>query len=216
MKVFVIHYKKLIDRKKNIIEQFKKYNISNYEFIEIDRDELNEEDFNMFVKNFPTYHIAITLSHLYAYKQISEKYDDGLIFEDDIILSDDFINIYNKYINQLPIDYDMFFIGDGCNLHIENNKLLPDKNVYEKCLYPTGWGGDGGTRCIDSYLVNKKCAIEIVNYFNNLTEKITLPPDWFLNVVIRNKQFKIYWAEPTIVTQGSQCGIFERSIKNIN
>ena len=204
MKVFVIHYKKLIDKKNNIIEQFKKYNILDYEFIEIDRDELKEEDLNMFVKNFPTSCIAILLSHLYAYKQISEKYDDGLIFEDDVILSDDFLNIYNKYINQLPIDYDMFFIGDGCNLHIEKNKLLPDKNVYEKCLYPTNWGGDGATRCIDSYLVNKKCATEMLNYFNNLTEKITTNLDWFLNIVIRSKQFKIYWAEPTIVTQGSK------------
>jgi glycosyl transferase family 25 len=165
----------------------------------------------MFVKNFPTSCIAILLSHLYAYKQISEKYDDGLIFEDDVILSDDFLNIYNKYINQLPIDYDMFFIGDGCNLHIEKNKLLPDKNVYEKCLYPTNWGGDGATRCIDSYLVNKKCATEMLNYFNNLTEKITTNLDWFLNIVIRSKQFKIYWAEPTIVTQGSKNGMFRKS-----
>jgi hypothetical protein len=34
MKIFVLHYSKLVDRKKSIIEQFKKQNITNYEFIE--------------------------------------------------------------------------------------------------------------------------------------------------------------------------------------
>jgi len=35
MKVFVIHYKKLVDRKHNIIRQFNTHNITDYEFIEI-------------------------------------------------------------------------------------------------------------------------------------------------------------------------------------
>jgi hypothetical protein len=44
----------------------------------------------------------------------------------------------------------IYYIGDGCNLHIEPNKF-----IYEKGLYPTQWGGDGSSRCTDSYLVNK-------------------------------------------------------------
>ena len=35
MKIFVIHYKKLVDRKKHIIQQFAKFNMKNYEFIDI-------------------------------------------------------------------------------------------------------------------------------------------------------------------------------------
>jgi len=208
MKIFVIHYKKLVDRKKHILEQFKKYNIIDYEFIEIDRDELENENINIFQENYSKSQIAITLSHIYAYKQISEKYDNGLIFEDDVILSNNFIDIFNTYIAQLPENYDMLFIGDGCNLHIENDKLIPNKYIYEKCLYPTSWGGDGLGRCVDSYLVNKKCAIELCNYINNLTYKINIPIDFLLNDIGRDKNFKIYWAEPTIVTQGTQNGLF--------
>jgi len=208
MKIFVIHYKKLVDRKKHILEQFKKYNIIDYEFIEIDRDELENENINIFQENYSKSQIAITLSHIYAYKQISEKYDNGLIFEDDVILSNNFIDIFNIYIAQLPENYDMLFIGDGCNLHIENDKLIPNKYIYEKCLYPTSWGGDGLGRCVDSYLVNKKCAIELCNYINNLTYKINIPIDFLLNDIGRDKNFKIYWAEPTIVTQGTQNGLF--------
>ena len=93
MKIFVIHYKKLIERKKFILSQFEKHNITDYEFIEIDRDELYKHDISMFQSNYDNCQIAISLSHFYAYKQISEKYYNGLIFEDDVILSDNFTNI---------------------------------------------------------------------------------------------------------------------------
>lgn len=211
MKIFIIHYKKLIHRKTHILEQFKKFNITDYEFIEIDRDELYKENISMFQENYNNSQIAISLSHFYAYKQISDNYDNGLILEDDIILSDNFVNIFNNYISQLPQDYDMLFIGDGCNLHIQNHKLIPNKNIYEKCVYPTKWGGFGCTRCADSYLVNKKCAEKICHYITNLSYKIDLPIDHWLNIVSRDNDFKVYWAEPTIATQGTENGLFNTS-----
>lgn len=211
MKIFVIHYKKLINRKTLILEQFKKYDITDYEFIEIDRDELSEQNTSMFETNYNNSQIAISLSHFYAYKQISDKYDNGLIFEDDVILTNDFMNIFNRYITELPENYDMLFLGDGCNLHIEKHELIPNKHIYEKCLYPTTWGGNGATRCTDSYVVNKTCAKILCEYINNLSYKINLPIDWWLNVAAKDNNFKVYWAEPTIVTQGTQNGLFQSS-----
>ena len=211
MRIFVIHYNKLINRKNNILTQFKKYNISDYEFIEIDRDELYTHNISMFQENYNNCQIAISLSHFYAYKQISDKYDNGLIFEDDVVLSDNFTDILKKYMTQLPKNYDMLFIGDGCNLHIEQHKLIPNKNIYEKCLYPTKWGGGGATRCTDSYMISKNCANKLCEYINNLEYKIKLPIDWWINVAARDNIFKVYWAEPTIVTQGTQNGLFTTS-----
>jgi hypothetical protein len=211
MRVFIVHYKKLIDRKTHMLEQLKNNNITDYEFIEIDRDELCNQNTSMFQENYSNSQIAISLSHFYAYRQICDKYDNGLIFEDDVVLSDNFADIFNKYITQLPDDYDMLFIGDGCNLHIESHRLIPNKNIYEKCLYPTSWGGDGAGRCVDSYLVNKKCAIKLCEYIDNLSYKINLPIDWWLNIAARDNIFKVYWAEPTIVTQGTQNGLFQSS-----
>ena len=211
MKIFVIHYKKLINRKIFIIQQFEKYNISDYEFIDIDRDELYKYNISMFQQNYDNSQIAISLSHFYAYKQINDKYDNCLILEDDAVLSDNFTDILNKYITQLPKDYDMLFIGDGCNLHIEKHKLISNKNIYEKCLYPTSWGGGGATRCSDSYIISKKCANKLCEYINNLNYKIIVEIDWWLNVAIRENNFKVYWAEPTIVTQGTQNGLFTTS-----
>jgi GR25 family glycosyltransferase involved in LPS biosynthesis len=208
MKVFVIHYKELVERKKNILKQFEKYNIKNYEFIEIDRREINNYNIEMFNKNLPNAQIAITLSHIYAYKQVKDNYDYALILEDDVILSDYFTEILMVYLKQLPHDYDMLFIGNGCNLHIENNKLIKNKFIYKKCLYPTHWGGNGATRCVDSYLISKKFATNICKYIDNLNYKINESIDWWLNKACRDNNFIVYWAEPTIVCQGSQNGLF--------
>ena len=211
MRIFVTHYKKLIDRKLFILAQFKKHNITDYEFIEIERDDLSNHNISMFHKNYKNCQMSLTLKHFYAYKEISDKYDNGLILEDDAILINNFTDILNKYMDQLPKNYDMLFIGDGCNLHIEKNKLIPNQNIYEKCLYPTRWGGNGASRCSDSYIISKKCANKLCEYINNLNYKIELPIDWWINVAARDNNFKVYWAEPTIVTQASQNGIFKTS-----
>jgi GR25 family glycosyltransferase involved in LPS biosynthesis len=105
----------------------------------------------------------------------------------------------------------MLFIGDGCFLHIQNDVIVPNKYIYEKGLYPTYWGGDGAVRCTDSYIINKKCAIKLCEYINNLNYKINTAVDWFLSRAARDNNLKVYWAEPTIVTQGTQNGLFAKS-----
>lgn len=212
LKIFVVHYKLLKPRKREMIAKFEKFNITNYEFIEIDRNELTEEQKNVFVKDLSKVGAAISLSHHYAYKEIADKYDHALILEDDVIFADNFIEKFNTYLSQLPADYDMLFIGNGCNLHIENHRIVPNQYIYEKCLHPTDWGGNGATRCTDSYIVSKKFATKICDYMRNLKEKISeVGIDWWLNGAARDCKFKVYWAEPTIVTQGSQTGTFQNS-----
>ena len=213
MKIFIIHYKKLTNRKEHIIRQFNTHNIPDYEFIEIDRDELTIENMNKFEGGEQRSNkagMAISLSHYYAYKEITEKYDNALILEDDVIFSDNFMESLSKYLTQLPEDYDMLFIGDGCNLHIENDMLVPGKYIYERGVHATNWGGGGATRCCDSYIVSKKCAKQMTEYVSNLNNKITeCAIDWWLNNNARYNEFKVYWAEPTIVTQGSQNGLYQ-------
>jgi GR25 family glycosyltransferase involved in LPS biosynthesis len=209
MKIFVLHYSKLVDRKKHILEQFNKQGIIDYEFIEkYDKDQITDYESNLFDTNYKKSTMSLHLKHNYVYNIIAENYERALIFEDDVILCDNFIEKLNNYITQLPENFDMLFIGDGCNLHIEKNKLISNRNIYEKCLYPTSWGGDGATRCCDSYIISKNCAKKLCEKINNLEDKINLPIDWWLNVAARENNFKVYWAEPTIVTQGTQKGLF--------
>jgi GR25 family glycosyltransferase involved in LPS biosynthesis len=212
MKIFVVHYSKLTDRKENILKQFQENNITNYEFIEeFNKEDLQDWDKLFFDDCISEPMMSLMSKHFFVYRLIAEYYENGLILEDDVILSSNFINILNKYMNEINKDYDMLFIGDGANLHIEKDKLTLDKNIYEKCLYPTSWGGDGASRCSDSYVISKKCAIKLCEYISNLSLKINLPSDWWINEAARNIKLKVYWAEPTIVTQGTMQGLFESS-----
>jgi GR25 family glycosyltransferase involved in LPS biosynthesis len=143
-----------------------------------------------------------------------ENYDDVLVFEDDVILSTGFMEILARYMTQLPKDYDMLFVGDGCNLHIPRSMQIPNQYIYEKCLHETAWGGNGAAKCTDSYVISNVCAKKICDYIDKTasTKKIDLPADWWLNEVARDLSLKVYWAEPTIVTQGSQNGTYVRSL----
>lgn len=211
MKVFVLHYTKLTDRKSFILSQFEKQKITNYEFIELfDKSEISKI-YDQHFQKISLGSTSLILKHQFAYNKISSIDDTCLILEDDAILCESFMDKLKSYVEQLPNDFDMLFIGDGCGLHIESSKILPDKLVYEKTLYPTHWGGDGATRCTDSYIVSKKCAEKLCTYISNINYKINLPIDWWLNVVARQLNLKVYWAEPTIVTQGSSNGMFNGS-----
>jgi GR25 family glycosyltransferase involved in LPS biosynthesis len=212
MKIFILHYSKLTERKQSILQQFAKHNITDFEFIEkYDKDSLTNENKILFEANFRPSMMSLMLKHFYVYKEIAEKYKRALILEDDVILSDDFSEKLNKYMTQLPSDFDMLFIGNGCNLHIEHHKIQPNQYIYPKCLHPISWGGMGASRCTDSYIISKQCAIKLCNYINNLPYKIKDPSDWWLNQSCRDNNFSVYWAEPTIVTQGTQNGTYSTS-----
>ncbi|NBP66509.1 MAG: glycosyltransferase family 25 protein [Bacteroidetes bacterium] len=219
MKIFVLHYSKLTDRKRHIIQQFERHGITEYEFIEkFDKDAITDDECSEFSRDYITKRraeLSLHLKHIYLYRlMVRENYDQVLVFEDDVILSTGFVEILARYMKQLPKDYDMLFIGDGCNLHIPRSHLVPNQNVYEKCLHETVWGGNGAAKCTDSYIISHNCAKKICDYIQTTTptKKIDLPADWWLNEVARDLLLKVYWAEPTIVTQGSQNGLYCRSL----
>jgi GR25 family glycosyltransferase involved in LPS biosynthesis len=205
MKIYVLHSGNLTKRKKHILEQFRIHNISNFEFIEkYDASKITDDECSIFDEHYKKTKMSLFLKHIYCYQLIIRDHDSdtSLIFEDDVILSDDFNDILSKYIKELPKDYDMLFIGSGYNLHIDKQILIDDKHIYENPY----------TRCTDSYIITNNCAQQIYEYFINGNDKINLPIDFWLNKVIANNKLKVYWSEPTIVSQGSQSGLFELSI----
>jgi GR25 family glycosyltransferase involved in LPS biosynthesis len=219
LKIFVLHYSKLTKRKQYIIHQFKLHGITDYEFIEkFDKDTITDDECPEFSREYVTTRrteLSLHLKHLYVYRTIvRENYEQALVFEDDVILSNGFMEKLGVYMKQLPTEYDMLFIGDGCNLHIPRNQLKPGQYIYEKCLHETSWGGNGAAKCTDSYIIHQRCAKKICDYIaaTSSTKKIDKPADWWLNDVARDLVLRVYWGEPTIVTQGSQNGVFQRSL----
>ena len=201
MKVFVIHYHKLVERKKRISMSLTSVGMD-AEFVE------HHACFHNKYEKMLDSIKAITLSHLYCYREIASKYDYSLILEDDAVICDSFKSKLDDYMAQLPHDWDMLFIGDGCGFHIPSDIVnASDGNIFKKCREPTSWGGNGATRCVDSYIVSKKCAQIIISQKEQIGKGI----DWWLNQVIRDCELNIYWAEPTLVTQGSQNSLYTQS-----
>jgi GR25 family glycosyltransferase involved in LPS biosynthesis len=220
IKTFIVHYKKLVERKTLISSQLKS-NGMEAEFVEqYERGNLREEELGIFDRrkkygffgpSLPPVQMAITLSHLYAYRQIAEGHPIGLILEDDARFDDKLGENIAERMAQLPKTWDMLFIGDGCNLHIPASEIILGQKVYLKSREPTSWGGDGATRCTDSYIITNSCAAKLVEYSRQEDRKIRLPVDWWLNQAIRDLRLEVFWSEPTFVTQGTQSGLYDTS-----
>jgi len=193
MKIFVVHYDKLVKRKEIIIQQLNKYNF-NYEFVSNKgKDKLTIDDIRKF-RNLNKSEISLTLHHIECFKKIVENnLEFALILEDDVILHHNFSQKLDFYMCRLPEEWDMLFIGDGCGMHIDENNLVNGKFIYK----------NDKTRCLDSYLISNRCCKIILEKLQLLNYTILCPVDHWLNYVIRNNNFNVYWAEPTIVTQGS-------------
>jgi GR25 family glycosyltransferase involved in LPS biosynthesis len=228
MKVYVLHSSNLSKRKKHILEQFRKHNIYNFEFIEkFDAREITEEESKPFAKDYKRTLMSLFLKHIYVYQLIAKDSEasradeaPSIIFEDDVILGDDFYEILEKYMNEARYtsdangangvsdvgyasEYDMLFIGCGYNLHINKEVIEDDKHIYKNPY----------TRATDSYVITSKCAKKICDYYEETAAcPITLPINLWLNKAILDKGLNVYWCEPTIVSQGSQSGLFEISL----
>jgi hypothetical protein len=199
MKIFVIHYTPLKERKISIMKQFEKFNIKEYEFIETyDREELNETDIKKF-SNLKLSQISLILKNVEIFKKGNEEI--FVIFEDDTILCDDFLNKLDEHLNNLPENWDIISGGECCNIHA--SPIIDGKILYET---------DNVRGCCMNIL-NKNVTNKLMNIFNNETI-INLPFDHWLNYIYsKYGNLKYYLTEPVLVEQGSAANhIFPSSI----
>ena len=215
MKIYITHYDKLTERKKHILEQLSRFNlecefVSNY-----GKENLTNKVKSMF-RNLSDSEISISMHHLECYRRIVNNNDEyAIIFEDDVILHNDFKNMIEKYINDLPEDWDMLFFGEGSGVHIPKSRISDECNIYVKStdlINKNKDGINGSTRCADSYLISKKCCQKILEKINKPGYIISMPFDHLLNYINFYNKFNIYWAEPTLTTQGTGNGTFKSSI----
>tara|TARA_Y100000992_G_scaffold290450_1_gene245961 strand:+ start:128 stop:772 length:645 start_codon:yes stop_codon:yes gene_type:complete len=209
--IYIIHYKKLIDRKKAILTNLKKLPYP-FEFIDkYDRDNLKTEDLSYFTNDKDNIHKSIFLSHIEAYKRHLKSRDKfSLVLEDDSIPNEVFKNNNQKYIKELPSDFDLFFISPGKNnFHIPIYLRNPFKKVHRKKNIETRWGGHGASRCADAYFISDKCAKKLYDEFYYSNIKIDTSIDWWMNLMIDKYKLKVYWAQPTIIETNKYVSAFD-------
>jgi len=210
VKAWVVNYTPLVERKLFQEKQLTSHGIV-HEFInDHDRESLTKEELSRFNRSkLTTGSISCMLKHMTILRHITHSsHNFNLLLEDDAIFEKNFSKVFPLALKELPPNYDMLFLGTCWNLHIPAEDQNPGQLLYKKGVEPTGWGGNGATRCVDSVIISKRAAREIRDYYLNEPKgSISLPIDWWLNEAIRNLALdKIYWIEPTIVSQGSNPG----------
>jgi GR25 family glycosyltransferase involved in LPS biosynthesis len=222
MKTFVIHYEKLVDRKNAMMQQLCNNNMeTDTEFVSNkSKDVLTDEEKSHFSKKLTDGEISLFIHHIECYKKLIEdpEHHWAIVFEDDAIFESNFKETLQKYMGQMPNEWDVLFIGDGClgnerkGTHIPQDKIIPGCNIYKKNVLDR----DCSAKCLDSYIISKKSAKKFVNEYNKQMEeniKFDCPVDFWLTKTIIQYDMNLYWAEPTIVKQGSEYGFYSSSVK---
>ncbi len=121
------------------------------------------------------------------------------VFEDDVILCDNFSEKFNLYLSETPDDWDVIYMGNGANLHAPN--VREGKLAY-KVNHPA-------SRCLDSIIMKKDAAAKLAEeYF-----PFDLCSDWEIGYQQARHNLNVYWWEPTICTQGSETGKFKTTLR---
>lgn len=216
-KIYIIHYDKNVDRKTYIQNYLSKYD-NVVEFCTFpNREELSPElilkyynknvdilsersnKFNRaYFENMSLVEISVAICHFITLNKAMREIDNRcLILEDDVIFNDNFDN-FNSFLKSTPPDFDCIFIGNGANLHAD---AIDDRIAYIR--------NNNVTRCTDSIIYTKKMINEIVSNYTSFMQ----PIDWEMELILRELNAIVYWWEPTIVSQGSQTGIYESNIR---
>lgn len=214
MRAYVTHYTPLKERKEHITRELTREGLCPIFIEEYDRDVLTVADKRKFASELQMGRISLILKHIEAWRQIGSSNEPyGLIFEDDAVLCSDFLPKLRNYIEELPADFDVLMINSGCGLHIPEEMMVEGMHVYFRGVAYTPWGGDGGTRCTDAYLISKKCARKFIEIYDSLESgSIILAIDWWMNELMRKIGARVFWAEPSLVSQGTEIGLFKTSV----
>jgi hypothetical protein len=146
--------------------------------------------------------VSLILKHLAIYGLVIQEADrPHLILEDDVLLAPSFFEKLAADVEQLPTEWDLFFVGLGCDLHVPFWRRRPGKRVYWRGWKPQRyWGGGGCSRCTEAYLIHPDFARRLLHSPFGVPP-FSAPIDWHLNhagVVLKARS---YWLEPALVRQ---------------
>lgn len=227
IKTVILHYKKLTERKQNMLNQMNKFGFSNYSFYEdYDSNELNDNlvdahyisgmadpekwknKVSLWGPAALSYHakkcnlaeISLTIKFGKVFQMLSELNDDMfIIFEDDVLLCENFNDQFKNFLEKTPPDWDAIYFGSGANL--KPSELNPGQIAYLK-THPA-------SRCADSIVMKNNTIKDLAKTWF----PFNLISDWELGYQHFHHNHKVYWWEPSLVKQGSEHGVFESTLR---
>lgn len=137
--VYVINMVKDVEKRAKVIKEFEKHGISKYTIIDgIYGKGLSDKEIQN-VTSMICHHtctqssIGCAMSHMMTWKKVVESNRPSIIFEDDILLEENFINDLQKYYAKVPQDYDIIYLG--CNTCDYDNEYSITR-VFSDLIFP--------------------------------------------------------------------------------
>jgi GR25 family glycosyltransferase involved in LPS biosynthesis len=156
-KIYIIHYDKLVERKEHIDKEILKHNFTNVEWIlNKNQEDLTDSELSLFINTLSKGSKSLTMKHIETFTRIvKEDLDYALVFEDDVLLDNNFVNKYQLIKEQfLESDFEICFIGSGCGMKVK--KIRENIEIYDS---------KHQTRCTDSYIIKKSLCKKLLDIY---------------------------------------------------
>lgn len=144
--------------------------------------------------------IGCALAHLKVWKEfLLTDLEQIVIFEDDVILVDDFVDKFNILLRHKPQDTDLLYLGyfgdtPTINFLSRCSSRIPDSNNNDIVRIPSV------VFATHAYLVTKQGATKLVRFLDG---QINTHIDLCLNRLASQKKIRVYASNPKIAFQTS-------------
>lgn len=155
MRAYVINLKRRPDRLEHITKECKKHDI---EMVLVEASD-GKVDFPEH-KGIMQGAMGCYTSHIKALKLIKESGDHAFILEDDCVFIDNFWEEHSKRIEELPDDWDLYFLGGS---------LLWDNAIED---YSTHLKRAKNVLCTQSYMVNAYSVDGLIKHLEKRAFKV--------------------------------------------
>ena len=223
--IYILHYTKLVSRKKNMIKELKRNFLDKYFNIKwidnFDRETIPTEliqnscilNPKILNRRMTLGEIANAMGHKYIYQQILDNDEIALVLEDDTIFKPNFIDHLYHLLNYLPCGWEQICLGG-----LTEEGKIPAKTIEgsirmefrsdEVIFYRPETPAPATLSCM---LHHKKSAEKILR--SPYIKKLLAPSDHNLWVVNIDQQVNIYWVHPWITYEGSKMEMFDTSLE---
>jgi len=202
--VFVLSVKTFEDRINHVKKQMALHQIE-YQFVfDFDIPDLNA---SLLIDTFETEKVldkpqqSLVLKHIQAWRLcVEHQFQNILVFEDDVILGDNFVPKLNQAIKAIEQKQNAYllFLG-GADTKVSDAFLLSNESIVEQPIATA-----------EAYLTNHAACEKRMQWLSS--HKVNLPADFLLRKMDPESGIVQYWLKEHIAEQGSVTGIFESSL----
>ena len=202
-RVYVVSVKSYSERINHIKNEMNRHRIDFHFVFNNDADELSEDITCKFDKNLSLPQISLIMKNIEVWNDaIMNNFQNILVFEDDAILTKNFVTDLVSIINdvkKIKPGY-LVFLG-GADTKVPFNKIKTNKNIFKHPIATA-----------EGYLTDLMACKKRVHYIESMKNKIRLPNDHLIKHLDKKLNIINFWSRKPLVEQGSVTGIFKTSL----